>query len=214
MRCARPSGASNLAAMTPEPDAALDRIAAQLRSDRTVITPHVVDPLAPPVFGPLAAAGPRAADAPGEYSLVVESIREGYELHYGAPRVLAGQDPKLALLAGDYLYALGLERLAAMRDWAAVAELSDLISLSAACHTQGCEDVVPALWLAAAVAVGCGGGESHEAAKQMARSASAGAAGALRASASETAAATGLGDALERAAESIDLAAPRPADSG
>ena len=38
---------------------------------------------------------------------MVEAVREGYLLHYGEPRVLAGHDSDLAVLAGDYLYALG-----------------------------------------------------------------------------------------------------------
>jgi hypothetical protein len=196
-----------------EPNQALEQIAERLRREETVISPHVVAPAEPPILGPLAAAGPRAAD-PSQYSLVVESIREGYELHYGAPRILAGQDEDLALLAGDYLYALGLERLAALGDGQAVAELSDLISLSAECHAEGSEAVVPALWLAAAVAVGCGGGEAHEAAKVALRSGSPGAADALLESASREAGAAGIEAALDRAAESIDLAVPRPADSG
>ena len=96
-------------------------LADQLRAEDTPISPHVVDPAEPPALGALAAAGPRAAAAPGEYALVVEAVREGYLLHYGEPRLLAGHDPDLALLAGDYLYALGLERLAALGDLDAVA---------------------------------------------------------------------------------------------
>ena len=46
---------------------------------------------------------------------MVEAVREGYLLHYGEPRLLAGHDADLALLAGDYLYALGIERLAGAR---------------------------------------------------------------------------------------------------
>jgi hypothetical protein len=196
------------------PEAALEQIAEQLRREDTVISSHVVEPSRPAVFGPLAAAGPRAAAEPVGYSLVVESVREGYELHYGTPRVLSGQDEDLALLAGDYLYALGLERLAALGDDEALTELSDLISLTAACHAERTDAAVPALWLATAVAVGCGGGEAHEAAKAAARSGDAGAAGALLESATQTAGSAGIGDALDRAAESIDFAAPRPADSG
>ena len=49
---------------------------------------------------------------------MVEAVREGYLLHYGEPRLLAGHDADLALLAGDYLYALGLDRLAALGDTA------------------------------------------------------------------------------------------------
>ena len=48
--------------------------------------------------------------------------------------MVVGADPDLALLAGDYLYALGLERLAALGDLEAIRELSDLISLSAQLH--------------------------------------------------------------------------------
>jgi hypothetical protein len=196
------------------PEAALQQIAEQLRREDTVISSHVVEPVEEPILGPLAAAGPRAASHRGEYSLVVEAIREGYELHYGTPRILAGHDDDLALLAGDYVYALGLERLAALGDDEAVAELADLISLCAACHAEGSEGIVPALWLAAAVAVGCGSGEAHEAAKSAARSASPGAADALLGPALESAAAAGLEVDLDRAAESIDLAVPKPADRG
>src|SRR3954454_20040773 len=133
---------------SPEP--ALDVPAAQLREDESVITPQVADPRdAEPALGLLAAAGPRAAEARAEYALVIESVREGYLLHYGAPRVVVGADPDLALLAGDYLYALGLERLAALGDLEAIRELSDLISLSAQLHdTQGGGQAANALWLA------------------------------------------------------------------
>jgi hypothetical protein len=196
------------------PEAALQQLAEQLRHQDTVISSHVVEPSERPVLGLLAAAGPRAASAPLEYSLVVESIREGYELHYGTPRILDGQDENLALLAGDYLYALGLERLAALSDAEAVAELSDLISLSAACHADGSEQVVPALWLAAAVAVGCGGSEAHEEAKAAVGSAGAGVAEALLESARQTAAAESLEVDLDQVAEAIDFAVARPADSG
>jgi hypothetical protein len=148
-----------------EPDDALRALAAQLRDEETPISPYVVESAEAPVFGPLAAAGPRAATAPAEYSFVVESVREGYLLHYGEPRLLAGHDPDLALLAGDYLYALGIERLAALGDNAAVLELADLISLCAQLHVEGRDAATPALWRASAIAVGEGPNEAHEAAK-------------------------------------------------
>jgi hypothetical protein len=197
--------------MIPGPESALRQIAEQLRREDTVISPHVVEPSEDPALGPLAAAGPRGAGAPGDYSFVVEAIREGYELHYGTPRLLAGQDEDLALLAGDYLYALGLQRLATLGDPEAVAELSDLISLCAFCHAEGAEAVVPPLWLASAVSVGCGRNGAHEAAKERVRAGSPGAAEALLQAALGRAA-PGLEDDLERAAESIELAIPRPAD--
>jgi hypothetical protein len=148
--------------MAPEPEGALRLLAALLRDEDTPISPHVVDPAEEPVFGPLAAEGPRAASAPGEYALVLESVREGYLLHYGEPRILAGHDPDLALLAGDYLYALGIERLAALGDADAVHELADLISLCAQLHAEGREDSAPSLWRASAVAVGAGRSDAHE----------------------------------------------------
>jgi hypothetical protein len=133
-----------------DPAAALRELAAHLRAEQTPISAHVVDPDIAPTLGPLAATGPRTAAAPGEYAFVVEAVYEGYLLHYGEPRLLAGHDADLALLAGDYLYALGLDRLAALGDQRAVAILSDLISRCAQLHTDGDPGPIPDLWRAAA----------------------------------------------------------------
>jgi len=141
-----------------EPIDALRTLAACLREEDTPITRHVAETEEQPVFGPLAARGPRAAAAPSEYALVVEAVREGYLLHYGQSRLLRGHDGDLALLAGDYFYALGLERLAALGDAEAVAELAETIARSAQLHAEGREDEAPELWRAAALAIG---GEGH-----------------------------------------------------
>lgn len=133
-----------------EPAAALRLLAARLRDEATPISPHVVEPAAAPELGLLVAAGERAAAAPGEYALVVEAVHEGYLLHYGEPRLLAGHDADLALLAGDYLYALGLDRLAALGDGHAIEILSDLISRCAQLHAEGDPAAIPGLWRAAA----------------------------------------------------------------
>jgi hypothetical protein len=133
-----------------EPAEALRALAARLREEGTPISPHVVEPAASPRLGEIAAAGPRAAAAPGEYALVVEAVREGYLLHYGEPRLLAGHDADLGLLAGDYLYALGLDRLAGLGDTAAVSVLSELIGRCAQLHAEGREGEVEPLWTAAA----------------------------------------------------------------
>lgn len=148
----------------------LEELAAQLRNEDTPIAAHVVKPTAAPEFGPLAAAGPAAAAAPAEYALVLETVREGYLLHYGEPRLLAGCEADLDLLAGDYLYALGIERLSALGDASAVGELADLISLCAQLHSEGRETAIPALWRASATAVGTGPSAEHEAAKLALRS--------------------------------------------
>lgn len=137
-----------------DPAAALEVLAAALRGEETPISPHVVDPREQPLFGPLTAAGPRAASSPGEYSLVVEAVCEGYLLHYGEPRLLAGHDADLALLAGDYLYALGIERLAALGDAVAIGHLADLISACAQLHAEGRSADVDDRWRAAARAIG------------------------------------------------------------
>lgn len=140
--------------MNSSPIKALSLLAARLREEETPISRHVVDTDERPVFGILAAIGPRAAATPAEYAFVVEAVREGYLLHYGRPRLLRGHDEDLALLAGDYLYALGIERLAALGDVAAVAVLGELIGRCAQLHTEGREDELPALWRASALAVG------------------------------------------------------------
>jgi hypothetical protein len=121
---------------------ALQALAEQLRSEETPVSPHVVDPTEAPQLGELAGGG--------KYALVVEAVREGYLLHYEQPRLLAGHDPDLALLAGDYLYALGLDRLAAFGDTRAVSILSDLISACARLQAEGDAGPIPALWREAA----------------------------------------------------------------
>ena len=143
----------------------LKELATFLREEDTPISPHVVEPAEQPVFGLLAALGERAAAAPGEYAFVVEAVREGYLLHYATPRLLRGHDNDLALLAGDYLYALGIDRLAVLGDEEAVAVLSELIGLCAQLHAEGREDEVPGLWRTSALAVGGGEHADREVAR-------------------------------------------------
>jgi hypothetical protein len=131
----------------------------------------------------------------------VESIREGYLLHYGEPRVVGGADADLALLAGDYLYALGLERLAALGDLEAIRELADLISLSAQLHGGGADGAplpraANALWLGSVTVVASGTTPGHEQAKSALREGRPGAPSALWQAARETALESGLGERL------------------
>jgi hypothetical protein len=125
---------------------ALQALADQLRAEDTPIAPHVIDPLERSQLGELAGGG--------EYALVVEAVREGYLLHYEEPRLLAGHDSDLALLTGDYLYALGLDRLAALGDTRAVAILSDLISTCARLQAEGEAAHIENLWRRAAEEIG------------------------------------------------------------
>jgi hypothetical protein len=75
-----------------------------------------------PVFSPLAEA---------RFRLGIETIYEGYLVHYGRPRLFAPGDSETALLLGDYLYAHGLVRIASLGEVGAVADLAELISLCA-----------------------------------------------------------------------------------
>jgi hypothetical protein len=131
----------------------------------------------------LAAAGPRISSRRAEYELLMEMILEGALLHYGPQRIVRTDDPDLALLVGDQLYALGLARLAALGDLVAVSELADVISLVAQAQATADHELADAVWEAGAVAVGWGPSEQHAAAKRLARAGDSRAAAALRAAA-------------------------------
>jgi hypothetical protein len=90
---------------------------------------------------------------------VLEAVYEGYLLHYGSPRAFSGMDRDLRLLAGDALYALGLERLAERGDLDGVAELADLITLCAWAESEGRQDLIEGLWEASTAALSPRGGE-------------------------------------------------------
>jgi hypothetical protein len=89
---------------------------------------------------------------------VLEAVREGYLMHYGEPQAYQGMEPDLRLLAGDALYALGLARLSERGDLDAVAELSDLITLTARAHAEGTPERAETLWAATTEALSGRGG--------------------------------------------------------
>jgi hypothetical protein len=80
------------------------------------------------VFSPL---------ADERYALGLESIYEGYLVHYGTARLFAAEDPDVALLLGDYLYAHGLVRIAELGDVEAIRELAALIARCAHLRAEG-----------------------------------------------------------------------------
>ena len=97
-----------------------------------------------PVFSPL---------GPSEHALGLETIYEGYLVHYGRPRLFDPPDSDTALLLGDYLYAHGLVRIASSGDVAAVADLAELISLCAQVRAER-RDGDGAAWAATAALLG------------------------------------------------------------
>jgi hypothetical protein len=101
-----------------------------------------------PALRPYALADPPDGRFEGDRAFVLEAVYEGFLLHYREPRAFAGMDGDLRLLAGDALYALGLQRLAQAGDLDAVAELSDLISLSSQAEAEGRGAEVDPLWAA------------------------------------------------------------------
>jgi hypothetical protein len=88
------------------------------------------DPERQGIFGPL---------APERFALGLETIYEGYLVHYGRPRLFSPAEADVALLLGDYLYAHGLVRIAATGDLDAVAALAELISTCAHLRAEQAE---------------------------------------------------------------------------
>jgi hypothetical protein len=99
-----------------------------------------------PVFSPL---------GDDRFALGLETIYEGYLMHYGRPRLFAPPDRDNALLLGDYLYAHGLVRVALFREVEAVSDLAELISL---CSQLRAGDIEGdgAAWAASAALLGRG----------------------------------------------------------
>ncbi|WP_320668535.1 hypothetical protein [Patulibacter defluvii] len=119
--------------------------------------------------------GPRAEVAGDALRLAVEATREAELLHHAPERarVVRTDDRDLALLAGDRLYALGLERLAADGLVDEVRILADVVALVARLHAgeawalgaghdggTGAPDAAAArtaaLWICAGAALGRG----------------------------------------------------------
>ena len=148
----------------------LSRLAALVREDGGLLA-DALRPTAdaPTPYGDAVASAPRAAGHIADLPLVIEAVREGYLLHYGEPRLMSREDDDLALLAGDRLYALGLERLAAAGDLAAVSALSDLIALSAQAQAAADARLADAVWAAGCAELGWGSTPDLEQAKEAAR---------------------------------------------
>jgi hypothetical protein len=94
-----------------------------------------------------------SALGPDAHALGLETIYEGYLVHYGRSRLFAPPDRDTALLLGDYLYAHGLVRVAETGDVEAVADLAELISRCAQLRAEGLDGDGPE-WVATASSLG------------------------------------------------------------
>ena len=90
-----------------------------------------------------------------QYALGIETIYEGYLLHYGRTRLFAPEDQDAALLLGDYLYAHGLVRIEEVGSVEAVSDLAELIALCAYLRAEEITGDGP-VWAATAAALGQG----------------------------------------------------------
>jgi hypothetical protein len=133
-------------------------LATALRADGGLLAGALLDELDPAPAAPAAraAAGPRSSGHAAEVELLVEAIHEAYLLHYDRGRTVEQADEDLALLAGDRLYALGLDRLARLGDLVSVAALAEVIAECAQAHAAGDLDRARAAWQAGADTVGWG----------------------------------------------------------
>ena len=106
---------------------------------------------------------PDAQLAPG-----LETIYEGYLLHYGRSRLFEPPDVDVALLLGDALLAQGLVLVAATGSVAAVADLAELLALCTQVRADDA-DGDGAAWAATAAFLGKGGLEEARAELRDAR---------------------------------------------
>lgn len=97
-------------------------------------------------FSPLAAP---------ELALGIETIYEGYLVHYGRSRLFSQTDPNLSLLLGDRLYARGLVHVSESGSVAVVADLATLLELCARLQAER-KPGDGAVWAAAIARLGQG----------------------------------------------------------
>ena len=112
---------------------------------------ELADALREPTEGELEPVFSRLSER--RYALGLETIYEGYLVHYGRPRLLEPADDDTALVLGDYLYAQGLARIASLGGVDAVGDLAELISLCAQARADGL-DGDGAAWAATAALIG------------------------------------------------------------
>ncbi len=118
----------------------LEEIAGRLRAEGGLLADAVV--------GEPAGATPHGDAAGPPFARAVEAIREGHLLHCEGllGRIVATDDPDLALLAGDRLYALGLAELAEIGDLHAVRTMAEVIAAASAARAAGDPEEAERVW--------------------------------------------------------------------
>lgn len=138
-----------------ERDLALERIFDDIAARAASESPLWGDALRPerereevPVFSPLVSE-PR-------FALGLETIYEGYLLHYGRSRLFDPPDEDIALLLGDALLAQGLVLVAATGSVTAVSDLAKLLAVCTQARADGTGGD-GAAWAATAALLGADG---------------------------------------------------------
>ena len=153
--------------------AALRRLAGALRERGRPARRRAASTRRAPRTTPASARSPRPARAPAAHRrrrFVVEAIREGYLLHYGAGRVARATTTATSPCSPATASTRSASRaLAALGDLEAVAELADVISLCAQAHAEGDPAARRGGWEAGAAAVGWGADGAVRAQRRRAR---------------------------------------------
>lgn len=129
----------------------IEAIHTALAGDDPLLAAALVSPDDGTSDSPTAELHPGAAE---DLLVGVEAIREGHLLHWGDGRLVKTSDQDLAILAGDRLYALGLERVAATGSEDAIVELSRLIRDSATSMAAGSSAESEDVWRATCARIG------------------------------------------------------------
>ena len=168
--------------MTPtsKTDETVERLRMLLAREGEAIAPVLAAPGAQDVIAPLVRACAAGRAQRAELALVLESILEGYLLHYGRSRLVDTADEDLRLLAGDHLYALGSPpRPPGRPRGRAGAGRPDHALCPCPCDAGGnggSPGDPAALWLLSALAVGAGSWPEYRRSLEAAHKGSAGAA--------------------------------------
>ena len=137
LRGLRADPGSNLASGMASTATSLDALAALLATGERHLALRRASPDDEPALGALAAAGPARRDAPGEYALLVEAIREGYLLHYESRGCIEGADADLRAARRRLPLRARPRAARRARRPGRGRELADLISLGGAGSRRG-----------------------------------------------------------------------------